>query len=78
MLEQLHKHITAELNQNARTDIIFLLAAIVLNLILLAVSSGSIEQSRTKNTFLVVLFIFVVLVILINIVAILDILKGKQ
>ncbi len=40
MIEHIHKHITSELQQNTRTDIIFILAAILLNLITLAVNSG--------------------------------------
>jgi len=78
MLEHVHKHITSELQQNAKTDIIFILASIALNLITLAINAGSVEKSRTDDTMLVVMFIFVGLVILINIVAIFGLLKGKQ
>ena len=69
MIEHVHKHITTELQQNTKTDIIFILAAIILNLIALAVNSGFTEKSRTENTYLVVMFLFVVLIILINSVA---------
>ena len=78
MLAQVHKHITSELQQNTKTDIIFILASIVLNLITLAVNSGMSEKSRTEDTMLAVMFIFVALVILVNLVAIFGILKGKQ
>ena len=78
MLEQVHKHITSELQQNAKTDIVFSLAAIALNLITLAINSSSVEKSRTDSTILLVMFIFVGLVILINIVVIFGLLKGKQ
>lgn len=78
MLEQVHKHITSELQQNAKTDIVFILAAIALNLITLAINSSSVEKSRTDSTILLVMFIFVGLVILINIVVIFGLLKGKQ
>ena len=78
MLEQVHKHITSELQQNAKTDIIFILAAIALNLITLAINAGSVEKSRTDSTILLVMFIFVGLVILINVVVIFGLLKGKQ
>ena len=33
MIEHVHKHITSELQQNTKTDIIFIIAAIFLNLI---------------------------------------------
>ena len=78
MLEHVHKHIISELQQSAKTDIIFILSSIVLNLITLAINSGMVEKSRTDETLLMVMFIFVGLVILINIVAIIGLLKGKQ
>ena len=78
MIEQVHKHIISELQQNTRTDTIFILTSILLNLITLAVNSGMVEKSRTDNSALTVMFIFVGLVILINIVAIVGLLKGKQ
>jgi hypothetical protein len=78
MIEYVHKHIIAELNQNSRTDIIFILSAVILNLIMLAVNSGMIENSRTNNSYLVVMFIFVALIILINVVSIFGLLKGKE
>ncbi len=70
MIEHVHKHITPELGQNTRTDIIFVLTAILLNLISLAVNSGFVEKSRTESTYLVVMFIFVALIIIINLVAV--------
>lgn len=78
MIEYVHKHIVSELQQSAKTDIIFILSSIILNLITLAINAGSAEKSRTDETILVVMFIFVGLVILINIVAIVGLLKGKQ
>ena len=78
MIEYVHKHIVSELQQSAKTDIIFILSSIVLNLITLAINSGMVEKSRTDDTLLMVMFIFVALVILINVVAIFGLLKGKQ
>ena len=78
MKAKIHDHIIAELTQNTKTDIIFVLTAILLNLISLAVNSAFIEQSRKESEFLLVMFIFVALIILINGVAIFGLLKGKQ
>jgi hypothetical protein len=78
MLEQVHKHIISELQQNTKTDIIFILSSIALNLITLGINTGSVQASRTNNTILIVMFIFVALVILINLIAIFGILKGKD
>jgi hypothetical protein len=78
MLEYVHKHIVAELQQSAKTDMIFILSSILLNLLTLAINSGMVEKSRTDETVLAVMFIFVGLVLLINVVAIFGLLKGKQ
>ncbi len=78
MIEHVHTHITSELQQNTRTDIIFILAAILLNLITLAVNSGMVEKSRTDTSALAVMFLFVGLIVLVNLVVIFGLIKGKQ
>ena len=78
MIEHVHQHITSELNQNTKTDTIFILTSILLNLIALAINSGMAEQSRTDTSLLMVMFIFVALVVVLNIVVIFGLLKGKQ
>jgi hypothetical protein len=78
MIEHLHNHITSELQQNSRTDTIFILSAILLNLITLAINSGMVEKSRTDNSMLIVMFLFVVLIVLVNMVVIIGLQKGKQ
>jgi hypothetical protein len=78
MIEHVHNHITSELQQNTRTDIIFILTAILLNLITLAVNAGLAEKSRTENSTLIVMFLFVFLIVLVNIVVIIGLIKGKQ
>jgi len=78
MLEQVHNHITKELEQNTRTDTIFILTSIVLNLITLAVNCGLVEKSRTESSSLMVMFIFVVLIVVVNLVVVIGLLKGRQ
>ncbi|MBL7111107.1 MAG: hypothetical protein ISS19_04115 [Bacteroidales bacterium] len=78
MIEHVHNHITSELQQNTKSDTIFILAAILLNLITLAINSSIVEDSRTDGTMLLVMFIFVGLLVLVNIVVIFGLLKGKQ
>jgi hypothetical protein len=78
MIEHIHKHITEELQQNSRTDTIFILSAILLNLISLAINAGMADTSRTDNSLLIVMFLFVVLIVLVNTVVIIGLLKGKQ
>lgn len=78
MIEHVHKHITTELQQNTRTDIIFILTSIALNLITLAINAGLVEKSRTETSTLVVMFVFVSLIIIVNIVVIIGLIKGRQ
>jgi len=78
MIEHIHNHITSELQTNTRTDTIFILSAILLNLITLAINSGMVEQSRTDNSMLIVMFLFVILIVLVNLVVIFGLMKGKQ
>lgn len=77
MIEHVHQQITTELQQNTKTDIVFILAAIILNLIILAVNTSFAEESRSDDNSLVIMFLFVALLILLNIVVIMGLLKGK-
>lgn len=78
MIERVHEHIVSELRQNTRTDTIFILTAILLNLLTLAVNSAMAEESRGDVTLTIVMFIFVALTVVVNLVAILGLLKGRQ
>src|SRR3989339_577044 len=78
MIEHVHTHITGELHQNTKTDIIFILTSITLNLITLAINSGMAEKSRTDSATLAVMFVFILLIIIANAVAIFGLIKGKQ
>jgi hypothetical protein len=76
MIERVHQHIIEELQQNTRTDTIFIITSILLNLLTLAVNS-SIGQGKSASRTTVML-IFVALTIVVNFVVIIGILKGKQ
>jgi len=78
MLEQVHKHIISELHQNTRTDIIFIITAIFLNLLALGVNTGMAGNSRDEVNLFIVMFILVALVIVVNVIVIIGLLKGKQ
>ena len=78
MIERVHEHILAELQQNTRTDTIFIVAAILLNLLTLAINSSIAEESQKNVTNFIVMLIFASLVIVINIVVIFGLSKGKQ
>jgi len=78
MIERVHEHIITELQQNTRTDTIFILTAILLNLIALGVNSGVSSQSDKDMTTWIVFFTFVCLVIVVNFVVVFGLLRGKQ
>ena len=77
MIERVHEHIITELQQNTRTDTIFIIMAILLNLVILAVNS-IIASEDQSNTTTIVMILFVCLLVVVNLVVIFGLLKGKQ
>ncbi|MFC2047459.1 hypothetical protein ACFLTK_04220 [Chloroflexota bacterium] len=78
MIERVHEHIITELQQNTRTDTIFILTAILLNLITLGVNS-TVASGREKDaTTWILFFAFICLLIVVNFVVEIGLLKGKQ
>ncbi len=78
MIERVHEHIIAELQQNTRTDTIFILTAIILNLLALGVNSGVAGGQDTDATTWIIFFTFLCLVIVINFVVVIGLLRGKE
>ena len=78
MIERVHQHIITELQQNARTDTIFILTAIFLNLVTLAVNSIVAATSDGSVTTTTVMFLFVALLVVINLVVIFGLSRGRQ
>ena len=77
MIERVHEHIIGELNANTRTDTIFILASILLNLIALAVNSAVASGNNSTGTTTIVMFTFVALVLVISFVAEVGLLRGQ-
>jgi len=78
MIERVHEHIITELQQNTRTDTIFIITAILLNLLALGVNSAVASESDNDMTTWVVFFTFVCLVLVVNFVVVVGLLRGKQ
>ena len=89
MLGQVHDHIVRELGESSRTDTIFVLTAIVFNLIVLAVNSGistaAIGEETAAGrdpistaTYDVMLAVFIIMTIVLNIVAIAALVLGRR
>ena len=80
MLKEIHGHMVNELQQNARTDTVFVVAAVLFNLVVLGINWGVADQaSRGQNTgqndFILGLLIFGT--ILINIFASRALMAGR-
>jgi hypothetical protein len=78
MIDRVHQHIVSELHQAARTDTIFVLIAVLLNLVMLAVSSGIAQGSDENGTTTAVLGLFMALTAVVNLVAVFGLLRGKE
>jgi hypothetical protein len=77
MVERVHEHLISELHTNARTDTIFVLAAIILNLITLGVNS-IVAAGGDSGTSATVMAIFVALIVVVNLVADFGLIRGRQ
>jgi hypothetical protein len=80
VLNQVHDHIVSELNQSSRTDTIFVVTAIVFNLIVLGINSTLADAGtgRGDNTVSdIVLTVFIIMTLLINTIAIAALNLGK-
>lgn len=77
MIERVHEHLIGELSNNARTDTIFVITAILLNLITLGINSG-IASSNGNGTQNIVMFTFVALILVVNFVAEIGLIRGRQ
>ncbi len=78
MIERVHEHIISELNTNTRTDTIFVLTAIVLNLITLGINSGIASGESGNSTTTIIMSVLVVLIVVVNFVAEIGLIRGRQ
>jgi hypothetical protein len=81
MIKNVHEHIVKELQQSARTDTIFVVTAVLFNLMVLGINSGIASNAVSKNPnpsddFVLIIFIFLSLIV--NSVAITALLTGKS
>ena len=90
MLGQVHDHIVRELGESSRTDTIFVLTAIVFNLLALGVSSGMAvaaveeragtytEVNLAAATYDMLLGVFIGVTLLVNAVAVAALVLGRR
>ncbi len=77
MIERVHEHIIGELQTNTRTDVIFILTAIILNLITLGINAGF-AQGGSGSTQAIIMSTLWALSIVVNLVAEIGLIRGKQ
>jgi len=68
MIDKVHQHIINELQQSSRTDTIFVLTAILFNLIVLAINAGvatsaTSQNAKTSDDVILVTFFFLTAVV---------------
>jgi hypothetical protein len=80
MLKEIHEHITNELQQNAKTDTVFVLSAVVLNLVVLGINWGvaSPENGGRQAYTDVILSILIAAVLIINFLVAKALLAGRD
>ncbi len=81
MIERVHEHLLNELTTNARTDTVFVITAILLNLVVLAINSiiaASTRNNSGSGTQTIVMVTFMILTIVVNIVAEIGLIRGRQ
>ena len=78
MIDRVHQHIVSELQQGARTDTVFVIIAVLLNLLMLAISSGIAQESTDSGATTAVLGLFMALTAVVNVVAVFGLLRGRE
>lgn len=78
MLEQVHQHILDELHASAWTDTIFIITAVVFNLIVLGVNSFVVSEGKKGGVKDLVLGIFVALTLFVTSISTIALYTGKS
>jgi hypothetical protein len=78
MLERLHEHVVNELGQSSRTDTIFVVVAVIFNLIALGINSSYADQYDRNSGRDIILVVLFVMTILVNTIAIMGLSVGRS
>ena len=80
MIKKLHDQITTELGQSSRTDTIFVVTAIVFNLVVLGINSALSDVAADENTLQsnLIFFVFVLVTLLINSASLTALMIGRR
>ena len=75
MLDRVHQHIVGELQQSARTDTIFVVTAVLFNLIVLGINSAVANEPGMPND--LVLGVFILMSLLVNAISVAALFFGR-
>jgi hypothetical protein len=81
MLKEIHEHIRTELQQNARTDTIFMVTAVVYNLVSLGINSavgGDAGSPYSDSSTVIIFWVFILVNLIVNGIALAGLNYGKQ
>ena len=81
MLERVHQHIVDELGQSARTDTIFVVTAVIFNLVVLGINSAVASEgasARTSTASDLILGVLIAMSLLVNGISIAALFFGRQ
>jgi len=80
MLEKLHDQITEELSQSSRTDTIFVVTAIIFNLVVLGINSALSDTAADENNLQsnLIFYVFILVTLLINGASLTALLIGRR
>lgn len=78
MLERLHEHVVNELGQSSRTDTIFVVVAVIFNLIALGINSSYADPNVQNSSSDIVLVVLIIMTVLINTIAISGLAVGRS
>jgi len=81
MIERVHQHIIDELQQGVRTDTIFVITAVLFNLIVLAINAaiaGNAVSEHAKASDDFILSIFILMTVVVNYVSVKALSTGKS
>ena len=81
MLQQVHDHIVSELGQSSRTDTIFVVTAIVFNLVVLGINSAvasSVSEGSPSTAPDLILAVLILMTLLVNLIAVAALYVGRR
>jgi len=81
MLNQVHDHIVSELGHSSRTDTIFVVTAVLFNLVVLGINSGvsaAAAEGGASSASDFVLAVFIAMTLLLNIIAVAALYLGRR